>query len=145
MSYFIRKFGSNFNLLRPSDAIWRHRSCSPLAQVLACCLAAPRHYLNQCMDLSINFFVALTSKGRVNSIVNMCSKLLTHLLGSRSSSASKSFIWYWPTLALHIQSKCTYSNLANIKEVCVSTSYVTTMLFVSRIFFVTYKTYFGPI
>ena len=37
-----------FNSLRPSDAIWRHRSGSTLAQVMACCLTAPSHYLNQC-------------------------------------------------------------------------------------------------
>ena len=32
----------------PSDAIWRFRSGSALAQVMACCLLAPSHYLNQC-------------------------------------------------------------------------------------------------
>ena len=36
------------NSLRPSDAFWRHRSGSPLAQVMACCLTAPSHFLNQC-------------------------------------------------------------------------------------------------
>ena len=36
------------NSLGPSDAIWRHRSGSTLAQVMACCLTAPSHYLNQC-------------------------------------------------------------------------------------------------
>ena len=36
------------NSLRPSDAIWRHRSGPTLAQVMACCLTAPSHYLNQC-------------------------------------------------------------------------------------------------
>ena len=30
------------------DAIWRHRSGSTLAQVMACCLRAPSSYLNQC-------------------------------------------------------------------------------------------------
>ena len=35
------------NSLRPSDAIWRHRSGSTLAQVMASCLMAPSHYLNQ--------------------------------------------------------------------------------------------------
>ena len=34
--------------LRPSDAIWRHRSRTTLVQVMACCLTAPSHYLNQC-------------------------------------------------------------------------------------------------
>ena len=37
-----------FNSLRPSDAIWWQRSGSTLAQVMACCLTAPSHYLNQC-------------------------------------------------------------------------------------------------
>ena len=32
----------------PSDAIWQQRSGSTLAQVMACCLTAPSHYLNQC-------------------------------------------------------------------------------------------------
>ena len=36
-----------FNSLWPSDAIWRQRSGSTLAQVMACCLRAPSHYLNQ--------------------------------------------------------------------------------------------------
>ena len=31
-----------------SDTIWRQRSGSTLAQVMACCLTAPSHYLNQC-------------------------------------------------------------------------------------------------
>ena len=35
------------NPLWPNDAIWRHRSGSTLAQVMACCLTAPSHYLNQ--------------------------------------------------------------------------------------------------
>ena len=44
--------GGVSNSLWPSDAIWghttRHRSGSTLAQVMACCLAAPSHYLTQC-------------------------------------------------------------------------------------------------
>ena len=36
-----------FDSLWPSDAIWRQRSGSQLAQVMACCLTAPSHYLNQ--------------------------------------------------------------------------------------------------
>ena len=36
------------NSLWPSDVIWRHRSGSTLAQVMACCLTAPSYYLNQC-------------------------------------------------------------------------------------------------
>ena len=36
------------NSLWPSDTIWRHKSGSTLDQVMACCLTAPSHYLNQC-------------------------------------------------------------------------------------------------
>ena len=36
------------NSLGPSDAIWRQKSGSTLVQVMACCLTAPSHYLNQC-------------------------------------------------------------------------------------------------
>ena len=38
----------NINLLWPNYAIWRQRSGSTLPQVMACCLMAPSHYLNQC-------------------------------------------------------------------------------------------------
>ena len=40
------------NSLRPCDAIWQHRSGSTLAQVMACCLTAPSHYLNRCWLIS---------------------------------------------------------------------------------------------
>ena len=36
------------NSLWSNDAIWRQRSGSTLAQVMACCLTAPSHHLNQC-------------------------------------------------------------------------------------------------
>ena len=38
----------HINSLWPTDTIWQHRSRSTLAQVMACCLTAPSHYLNQC-------------------------------------------------------------------------------------------------
>ena len=41
------QFQSRVNSLGPSDAIWRWRSWSTLVQVMACCLRAPCHYLNQ--------------------------------------------------------------------------------------------------
>ena len=37
-----------FNSLWPNDTIWWHTYGSTLAQVMACCLTAPSHYLNQC-------------------------------------------------------------------------------------------------
>ena len=36
------------NSLWPSAAIWWQRSQSTMTQVMACCLLAPSHYLNQC-------------------------------------------------------------------------------------------------
>ena len=39
---------SMFNSLWAGDAIQRHISKSTLSQVMACCLTAPSHYLNQC-------------------------------------------------------------------------------------------------
>ena len=36
------------NSFRPSDAIWWQISRSTLVQVVACCLMAPSHYLDQC-------------------------------------------------------------------------------------------------
>ena len=41
------KWLNTLNSLMPSDVIWWHRSGSTLAQVMACCLTAPSHYLNQ--------------------------------------------------------------------------------------------------
>ena len=40
--------GTSFNSSWPSDAIWCHRTWSTWVQVMACCLTAPSHYLNQC-------------------------------------------------------------------------------------------------
>ena len=37
-----------FNSLAIGDTILRHRTWSTLVQVMACCLMAPSHYLNQC-------------------------------------------------------------------------------------------------
>ena len=47
-SHFHLHCMTKFNPLRPTDAILRHRSGSTLAQVMACCLTAPSHHLNQC-------------------------------------------------------------------------------------------------
>ena len=57
---FTLKFISNthieLNALWPSDAIWQHRSESTLAQVMACCLTAPSHYLKINLDFSLERF-----------------------------------------------------------------------------------------
>ena len=41
----IKNISAHRGLMNP---IWRQRSGSTLAQVMACCLTAPSHYLNQC-------------------------------------------------------------------------------------------------
>ena len=48
LSHLICHCSCCFNSLRPSDAIWRQWSWTTLVQVMACCLTAPSHYLNQC-------------------------------------------------------------------------------------------------
>ena len=57
---------SKVNSLWPSDAIWRQRSGSTSAQVMACCLTAPSHYLNQCW-LIISKVEWHSSKGEFTS------------------------------------------------------------------------------
>ena len=39
------------NSLWPIDVIWRQGTRTTLAQVMACCLMAPSHYLNQCWPM----------------------------------------------------------------------------------------------
>ena len=48
MSWSIRLRAQDINSLWPSDTIWQHKSESTLVKVMACCLTAPSHYLNQC-------------------------------------------------------------------------------------------------
>ena len=50
------------NSLGPIDARWWQRTESTLAQVMACCLTAPSHYLNQCW-LIISKFLWHPSEG----------------------------------------------------------------------------------
>ena len=40
--------GQGVNSLGPNDAIWWHGTRSTLAQIMACCLTVPSHYMNQC-------------------------------------------------------------------------------------------------
>ena len=39
------------NSLWPNDTRWHRRSWSSLVQIMACCLTAPSHYMNQCWFL----------------------------------------------------------------------------------------------
>ena len=60
------------NSLWPSDAIWRQRSGLTLAQVMACCLTSPSHYLNQCWLIisEVNWHSYLGNFTRYASTVN---------------------------------------------------------------------------
>ena len=64
------------NSLWPSDAIWQHRSGSTLAQVMAFCLTAPSHYLNQCCWLIISEVLKLPEQQQawywLHMTGNMC-------------------------------------------------------------------------
>ena len=46
-------FNTMVNSLWPSDVIWRHGSGSTLAQIMACYLMAPSHYVNQCWPVKL--------------------------------------------------------------------------------------------
>ena len=76
------QFCASINSLWPNDAICRHRSGSILAQVMACCLTAPSHYLNQCW-LIISKVQWHSSKGnftRETFIINLWNQLkITYL------------------------------------------------------------------
>ena len=50
----------SLNSLWPSDDIWWHRSGSTLTHVMACCLTAPSHYLNQ---FWLNFMISYVVLG----------------------------------------------------------------------------------
>ena len=69
------------NSLWPSDTIWRYRSGSTLAQVMARCLTAPSHYLNQCW-LIISEAQWQSHEGnftRDASAINYCNQLENYL------------------------------------------------------------------
>ena len=56
MKYWFQLLLNPIHFINPLwriDVIWRHRSGSTLAQVMAWCLTAPSHYLNQCWLLII--------------------------------------------------------------------------------------------
>ena len=100
------------NWLWPSDAIWQHRSGSTLAQVMAWCLTAPNHYLNQCW-LIISRVLWPSSEGvtiRRSENTNLSSKMKNCifkiasrsprgqwvkevLIGVQQASASNPIIW----------------------------------------------------
>ena len=90
------------NSLWPTDAIRRQRSRSRLVQVVACCLTAPSHYLNQCWLIISGFlwhsptaYFTQSAQDIIlsNEFQNTCTlvKLLPHLRGQWVES----FFTYW--------------------------------------------------
>ena len=71
--YFVHTMGY-INPLWPSDPIWQPRSGSTLAQVMACCLTAPSHYLNQCWPIinKVQWHPSECNFRKKNSDVNYC-------------------------------------------------------------------------
>ena len=51
--WYKNKQATFINSLWPCDTIWWRRSQSTLAKVMACCLMAPSHDLNQCWSLML--------------------------------------------------------------------------------------------
>ena len=49
--YVVCKMAIILSKMKCVNVIWWYRSGSTLAQVMACCLTAPSHYLNQCWFL----------------------------------------------------------------------------------------------
>ena len=56
--------------LWPCDATQQHRSGSTLAQVMACCLKAPSHYLSRCWLIDQRGLVAFISEGNFTRYLN---------------------------------------------------------------------------
>ena len=100
-----RHISLQVNSLWPNDAIWRHRTCSTLAQVMACCLTAPSHYLNQCWLIiskvqwhssGSHFTRDTLDINHWNQFENYLSKLLFNSPRGQwvKPSANISFIWW---------------------------------------------------
>ena len=91
------------NSLRLSDAIWRHRSESTSAQVMACCLSAPSHYLNQCWLIIIHLMAILQEIHQ--SSVPMRKKMATvtahrELTVTKMVTASHDWAMTWAVIEL---------------------------------------------
>ena len=83
--------------LWPNDAIWRHGTRSTLAQVMACCLTAPSHYLNQCwlilskvQKYSLEVHPSITKV----SLKITCLKCYSNVPGSNELSHSRGLLYH---------------------------------------------------
>ena len=80
----------DINSLWPSDAIRWHRSESTMAQVMACCLTAPSHYLNQCWLLLIEVLQHLPQR---NFTVSAQATILWHKFANYTINQLRTISW----------------------------------------------------
>ena len=108
-------FLMTFTHLYPCDAIRWHRSGSILAQVIACCLVAPSHYLNQCWLLisevlyssESNFTARASANIRYNEFEKCTLKIIptfpwaNELTHEEPRDFSRSRLQFWITSSGH--------------------------------------------
>ena len=87
------------------DAIWRWRSWSTLVQVMACCLTAPSHYLNQIWLIisKVLWHIFNYTYTTVFSLILCCIAWVMFLL------CMIRLFFYW------IYARCTWSKMTEIK------------------------------
>ena len=86
--------GCFFNSLWPSGAIWWQRSESTLAQIMACCLTAPSHYLNHCwLIISKVQWHSISQEMPQPLITEICSKITCLKCHSNFPGANELTIW----------------------------------------------------
>ena len=92
---WILRFHKSFwsNSLWPSDAIWRLRSGSTLAQVMACCLTAPSHCLNQCW-LTMNMVQCHSYEGSFRRYPSHWPLKSTHLKFALNLPGANELRWW---------------------------------------------------
>ena len=78
----------NINSLWPRDTACRHRSGSTFVQIMACCLRAPSHYLNQ-------RWLIISEVQWYSRECNFIRDTSTHSVESPSMVDSQWDIWYW--------------------------------------------------
>ena len=105
--------------LWPSDTISRQRYGSTLSQVMACCVTAPSHYLNQCWLIMIavqwhSYSCNFTRVAFAISITKVCMKMTYLKFYSNFPGASELTFWsmtHFKTMVLFLSYKEVWSAL----------------------------------
>ena len=92
-------------------AIWRQRSGSTFAQVMACCLTAPSHYLNQCRliisEVQWHSYQGNFTKMSQPSITKIFLKITCRQFHSNFPGANELIVTNLASRLLSIASDCT--------------------------------------